>query len=432
MAIYHLSVKSISRSVGRSATAAAAYRSACALVDQRTGREHDYTRKSGVLSSDIVLPAGSPAWATDRSKLWNAAELAEKRKDACVAREYEVALPSELTPAQRRGLVLAFAKRMADAEGCAVDASIHAPGRGGDDRNHHAHIMRTTRRVEADGLGAKLDTEKADRKRKEDLAKVRQLWETLTNDALEQAGKKQRIDHRTLAAQGIDREPTKHLGPAATEYERRTEEASDKRLTSQHQQASDHAAMAAIDARIQALGAERQALIEAKALEAARLAQMAEQARAERIATVQSELDKNVAATTSILNSSTIAKPRREINKARALLPALIARSNERIPLMKSMREQVEELPRWRPKKYRLQRTLTELEKLQTADKFSLREARGIAKAPVLEDTQAERKRLDAEREALLTEKAELLAASEQHRTTPTPRKDKQKRRSLD
>ena len=159
---------------------------------------------------------------------------------------------------------------------------------------------------------------------------------------------------------------------------------------------------------------------------------MAEQARAERIATVQSELDKNVAATTSILNSSTIAKPRREINKARALLPALIARSNERIPLMKSMREQVEELPRWRPKKYRLQRTLTELEKLQTADKFSLREARGIAKAPVLEDTQAERKRLDAEREALLTEKAELLAASEQHRTTPTPRKDKQKRRSLD
>ena len=98
MAIYHLSVKPISRSAGRSATAAAAYRAGelgAPIVDERTGDVHDYTRKRGVLSADIVLPDGAPSWAQDRPRLWNAAELAEKRKDACVAREYEVALPAE-------------------------------------------------------------------------------------------------------------------------------------------------------------------------------------------------------------------------------------------------------------------------------------------------------------------------------------------------
>ena len=191
MAIFHLSVKAVSRSAGRSATAAAAYRAGEKIVDERTGEIHDYTRKGGVESADIVLPDGASEceWATDRAKLWNAAELAEKRKDACVAREFEVALPSELSPAERRNLALDFAKDMANREGCAVDVAIHAPGKDGDNRNHHAHILRTTRKVEANELGAKLDTE-----------------------------------------QGIDREPTVHLGPAASGYERRTGEPSRKRL----------------------------------------------------------------------------------------------------------------------------------------------------------------------------------------------------------
>lgn len=230
MAIYHLSVKAVSRSAGRSATAAAAYRAGCEIHDERTGEIHDYTRKGGVESADIVLPDGAPEWATDRAKLWNAAELAEKRKDACVAREFEVALPSELSPAERRRLALDFAKDMANREGCAVDVAIHAPGREGDNRNHHAHILRTTRKVEADGMGAKLDTEKAGRKRSDDLEAVRAKWADLTNERLRENGIAARVDHRSLEAQGIDREPTQHLGPAASGYERRTGQPSDKRI----------------------------------------------------------------------------------------------------------------------------------------------------------------------------------------------------------
>ena len=230
MAIYHLSVKAVSRSAGRSATAAAAYRAGCEIADERTGEIHDYRRKAGVESADIVLPDGAPEWATDRAKLWNAAELAEKRKDACVAREFEVALPAELSPSERRRLALDFAKDMANREGCAVDVAIHAPGREGDNRNHHAHILRTTRKVEADGLGAKLDTEKAGRKRSDDLEAVRAKWADLMNERLRENGIAARVDHRSLEAQGIDRVPTKHLGPVATAYERRTGEPSRKRL----------------------------------------------------------------------------------------------------------------------------------------------------------------------------------------------------------
>lgn len=222
MAIYHLSVKPISRSAGRSSTAAAAYRAAVVIEDRRTGEVHDFTRKQGVESADIVLPAGAAAWAADRAELWNAAELAERRKDACVAREYEVALPAELNAGQRRALALEFAREMADAEGCAVDVAIHAPGRGGDDRNHHAHIMRTTRKVGPDGLGEKLDTEKAGRKRRDDLDAARERWAALTNDHLLRAGVALQVDHRSLEQQGIARTPTQHLGPSATGFERRT------------------------------------------------------------------------------------------------------------------------------------------------------------------------------------------------------------------
>ena len=229
MAIYHLSVKAISRSAGRSATAAAAYRAGCKIADERTGEIHDYTRKRGVESADLVLPDGAPEWASHRPRLWNAAELAEKRKDACVAREFEVALPSELSPAERRRLAVDFAKDMANREGCAVDVAIHAPGREGDNRNFHAHILRTTRKVEADGLGAKLDTEKAGRKRVDDLEAVRTLWANLTNERLRENGIEAQVDHRSLKAQGIEREPTRHLGPAASGYERRTGEPSWKR-----------------------------------------------------------------------------------------------------------------------------------------------------------------------------------------------------------
>lgn len=229
MAIYHLSVKAISRSAGRSSTAAAAYRAGVEITDTRTGEVHDYTRKRGIVSADLVLPAGAPEWAADRSALWNAAEHAERRKDACVAREYEVALPFELPAAARRQLAFDFAQEMADREGCAVDVAIHEPSKGGDNRNHHAHIMRTTRKVEAEGLGAKLDTEKAGRNRAADLEAVRARWAELTNERLHQHGIEATVDHRSLKAQGIDREATQHLGPTATAIERRTGQPSRKR-----------------------------------------------------------------------------------------------------------------------------------------------------------------------------------------------------------
>lgn len=221
MAIYHCSVKAVSRSAGRSSTAAAAYRAGCEITDGRTGEVHDYTKKRGVESADIVLPDGAPKWANDRSALWNAAETAERRKDACVAREFEVALPSELSASERRRLAVDFAKEMANREGCAVDVAIHAPGKEGDNRNHHAHILRTTRKVGPDGLTDKLDTEKAGRKRGDDLAAVRTRWAELVNERLQENGIEARVDHRSLKDQGIDREPTSHKGPAVTAMERR-------------------------------------------------------------------------------------------------------------------------------------------------------------------------------------------------------------------
>ena len=230
MAIYHLSVKTISRSAGRSATAAAAYRAGVEITDERTGEIHDYTRKGGVESAALILPDNAPEWARDRAQLWNAAEQAEKRKNATVAREFEIALPAELSPEQREKLAHDFARELVKRHGCAADVAIHAPGKEGDNRNHHAHILRTTRKVEADGLGAKLDTEKAGRKRAEDLEAVRARWADMTNERLRENGIAARIDHRSLEAQGIKREPTKHLGPAASGYERRTGQPSDKRI----------------------------------------------------------------------------------------------------------------------------------------------------------------------------------------------------------
>lgn len=227
VAIYHLSVKTISRSAGRSATAAAAYRAGVKIADERTGDVHDYTRKGGVESAELVLPAGAPEWATDRAALWNAAEQSETRKNSTVAREFEVALPAELSPAERRGLAVAFGQELAERHGCAVDVAIHAPGKEGDNRNHHAHILCTTRRLTPDGFGAK--TRELDDQKTGEVTRWRGRWAELANEALERAGSTERVDHRSLKAQGIERDPLPHLGPAAAGFERRTGEASRKR-----------------------------------------------------------------------------------------------------------------------------------------------------------------------------------------------------------
>lgn len=223
MAIYHLSVKAVSRSAGRSSTGAAAYRAGEKIVDERTGEIHDYTRKGGVEHSEIVMPEGA-TWTPNRSELWNAAEQAEKRKDACVAREHEVALPKELTDEQRLELVRTYAQDLANRHGCVVDFAIHAPhkDRGGEDNeNHHAHVLCTTRQVAGDELGAKCVREQAGQKRAADLEMERSTWAAHQNTALERHGHAERVDHRSLEAQGIEREPTVHKGPAVTAMERR-------------------------------------------------------------------------------------------------------------------------------------------------------------------------------------------------------------------
>lgn len=231
MAIYHLSVKTLSRSDRRCATAAAAYRSGALIVDEASGEMHDYRRKSGVESATLVLPKGAPEWAHDRAKLWNAAEAAENRKNSLVAREFEIALPAELNAEQRKQLALEFAGLLVNRHGFAADVAIHAPGKEGDNRNHHAHILVTTRKLEADGLTTKTRELDNQRTGRECINYWRELFADLQNQYLEEAGQSARVDHRSLEAQGIEREPTKHLGVHAIGFERRTGQDSRRRIT---------------------------------------------------------------------------------------------------------------------------------------------------------------------------------------------------------
>lgn len=213
MAIYHLSVNVISRSEGRSSTGAAAYRSAISIKDERTGIQFNYTNKKGVDSSEILAPEHSPHWVFDRNTLWNTVEQVEKRKDAQLCREVEVALPVELTFAQKQRLVRDFAQREFVQHGMIADISIHHA----DSHNPHAHILLTLRDIGPEGFGQK----QRDWNRKELLVSWREAWEKHANLALEQAQQISRIDHRTLEAQQIDRVPQIHLGPRIIEMETR-------------------------------------------------------------------------------------------------------------------------------------------------------------------------------------------------------------------
>jgi len=266
VAIFHASTKTISRSAGRSATAAAAYRAGVELVDERTGLVHDYTRRGGVVATEILIPGGGSA---ERNALWNAAETAEKRKDARTAREWVIALPAELDAAQRAALAREFAAALVERYGVAVDLAIHRPDQEGDNRNHHAHVLTTTRQVSRDPSGAlvlgdKASIELSDTKRRalglgaaaDEIGAVRELWEQLANAALERAGSAERIDSRSLAAQGIDREATQHLGPVATEMERRG--APTDRGDGNRQAAANNARRAELSAEIIDLQAERE------------------------------------------------------------------------------------------------------------------------------------------------------------------------------
>jgi hypothetical protein len=221
MASFHLSVKTIKRSAGRSATAAAAYRSASVIECDREGRMHDYTAKRGVEACFILAPA----------------EARETRSNSVTAREWELALPSELSDAARIDIARAFATQLVERYGVAADVAIHAPHREGDQRNHHAHILTTTRVLSAEGLTDKTRILDAASTGGPEIEAMRGYWAELQNHALELAGQEERVDHRSLEvqreealslgdvlkAEELDREPELKLGPAANAIERRAQ-----------------------------------------------------------------------------------------------------------------------------------------------------------------------------------------------------------------
>lgn len=219
MAIFRLDIQPLGRRAGRSATNAAAYRAGERIRDERTGRTYDHTQRTDILNKEIVLPSAfvgaEPTWSRDRSTLWNHAEASEKRRDSRVAREFQVALPAELSDRQRLELTRAFSRELADRYNIAIDMTVHAPREGGDPRAYHAHLLATTREVTAEGLGRKASLELGDKQRQErgllsspaEYKAVRERWADLTNQVLREAHIDARIDHRSLAAQGIDREP---------------------------------------------------------------------------------------------------------------------------------------------------------------------------------------------------------------------------------
>jgi hypothetical protein len=235
MAIYHCTCKIISRGQGRSAVGAAAYRSGEKLYNEYDGIEHDYTKKGGVVYSEIMLCKNASKEYKDRSTLWNAVEQIEKSSKAQLAREYEVALPVELSREEQIKLVRDFAKENFVDNGMCVDFSIHDK----EDGNPHAHIMLTTRPIEQDNSwGVKQKKEyildkngqkQYDKKKqtykcktvkttnwdsKEFLQRSRESWAEKVNQELEKKSLPQRIDHRSLKEQGVDRVPTIHEGGA--------------------------------------------------------------------------------------------------------------------------------------------------------------------------------------------------------------------------
>jgi len=233
VALYSASIKPVSRGGGRSATAAAAYRNAERITDERTGEIHDYTRRSGVDHVEAFAPHGHAVQGS--AELWNKAEAAEVRKNARVAREVLVALPHELDQVQRRELAKSIAQDLADRYCTAGTLAVHQPDREGDNRNHHVHILMTTRRIDADGQLGDKTRELDDVKRgPQEVEWIRGMIEQRTNRALEQAGVEARVDRRSLVDQRaaalragdrdlaaeLDRPATVHEGPRVTQIRR--------------------------------------------------------------------------------------------------------------------------------------------------------------------------------------------------------------------
>lgn len=223
MAVFHLNLKIVRRSQGGSAVAAAAYRARTELTNERTGETWNYSRNNrDVLFAGIFLPKGAPEWMSDRAQLWNGIEKAERYKNAQLARDFTIALPHELTLEQQTMALKDFVRDNFTRKGLVADVAIHRPGREGDNRNTHAHILVTMRKVQGFDFAPTKERFEGKTPDKTQLIEWRDSWEKIANDKLRRfAPEAKPIDRRTLEAQGIAREPTIHLGPKASDMERR-------------------------------------------------------------------------------------------------------------------------------------------------------------------------------------------------------------------
>ena len=241
IAIYHCNISIVSRGKGKSAVAAAAYRSGEKLTNEWDGMTHDYTRKGGVVHTEIMLPPHAPPSFSDRSTLWNSVELYEKAGNAQLAREIDAALPIEVSREEQIRLVREYCSSQFVSRGMCVDYAIHDTGKG----NPHCHIMLTMRPLDERGAWAaksqkeydldengerirlpsgRYKTHKVDLTGWNDKGNAllwRKAWADISNAYLERAGSPERIDHRSNAERGIGEIPTVHMGVAACQMEKR-------------------------------------------------------------------------------------------------------------------------------------------------------------------------------------------------------------------
>ncbi len=219
MAIFHLSTKIIGRSTNRSAVACASYRAGEKLHDERLGRSFQFKHEDRVAHTEIIAPASAPEWVSDRSKLWNSVEANERRKDAQLSREFQIALPHELPLRLQKELLANWLREQITPLGLVADVAIHKRP-AGEEQNDHAHVMTTFRSIEADGSWSK--TKDRSLNSTEQLEQWRSSWAKHVNAALERNGYGEiQIDHRSNKRRGIEQLPTIHEGYAAQGIEAR-------------------------------------------------------------------------------------------------------------------------------------------------------------------------------------------------------------------
>lgn len=237
MAIYHLSCDIIGRSDGRSAVAAAAYRSSEKIQAEVTGETFDYRRKTKPLYKTMFLPENAPDFTKNRSVFWNEVEKKENRCNSQFCRSFDIALPKELSLNDNIELLKKWTNVNYVSRGLVADICIHPEhkdrktGKGND--NIHAHILVSVRGVNSLGWEKNKDRESND---KNFLRKVRKSWADICNQKFEELGMEERIDHRTLEEQGIDREPQQHMGVVATAMQRKGKQTRRKKYKSEQEE----------------------------------------------------------------------------------------------------------------------------------------------------------------------------------------------------